>query len=62
MKDTEQLAIDIHKKSTEELKERRGRIFKYLVDHGIDEDVVIGLISVDTEITIRNMKEVLGLL
>lgn len=56
MKDIEQLAIDIHKKSTEELEERRGRILEYLVDYGFDEDVVIELLSVSTEITIRNMK------
>lgn len=62
MKDAEQLAIDIHRKNTKELKERRGAIFNYLVSCGIDGDIVIELLSVDTELTIRNMKEVLGFL
>jgi hypothetical protein len=59
MKDTEQLAIYIHGKNTEDLKERRAKILSYLVSRGIDEDILIELLSVDTELTIRNMKEVL---
>lgn len=62
MKDTEQLAIEVHKKNTKELEERRGAIFNYLVSCGIDENIVIELLSVSTELTIRDMKEVLGFL
>ena len=62
MKDTEQLAIDIHNKNTDELKERRAKILSYLMSRGINEDLLIELVTVDTELTFRNMKEVLGFL
>lgn len=62
MKDTEQLAIDIHNKNTDELKERRAKILSYLMSRGINEDLLIELLTVDTELTFRNMKEVLGFL
>lgn len=62
MKDPEQLAIDIHNKNTDELKERRAKILSYLMSRGINEDLLIELLTVDTELTFRNMKEVLGFL
>lgn len=62
MKDTEQLAIDIQNKNTDELKERRAKILSYLMSRGINEDLLIELLTVDTELTFRNMKEALGFL
>ena len=62
MKDPEQLAIDIHNKNTDELKERRAKILSYLMSRGINEDLLIELLTVYTELTFRNMKEVLGFL
>lgn len=61
MYDTKTYAIEIHKKDDTELSNRRIEIFDYLLDIGVDPNMIVELNAIDIELTIRNVKKNLGL-
>ena len=61
MYDTKTYAIEIHKKDDTELSNRRIEIFDYLLDIGVDPNMIVELDAIVIELTIRNVKKNLGL-
>ena len=61
MKDAHEIAIELHRKRTDELIGRRIEIFDYLLDIGANPDIVLELQSIEIELTIRRYNEKLGL-
>lgn len=61
MYDTKTYAIEIHKKDDTELSNRRIEIFDYLLDIGVDPNMIAELNAIVIELTIRNVKKNLGL-
>lgn len=61
MYDTKTYAIEIHKKDDTELSNRRIEIFDYLLDIGVDPNMIVELNAIVIELTIRNVKKNLGL-
>ena len=61
MKDAHEIAMELHKKRTDELIGRRIEIFDYLLAIGADPDTVLELQSIQIEITIRSYNEKMGL-
>ena len=61
MKDAHEIAMELHKKRTDELIGRRIEIFDYLLATGADPDTVLELQSIQIELTIRDYNRRLGL-
>lgn len=55
--DTMEIAMEIHGKDDEELKNMRGNILIYLLGLGADPEKVLTLSTIDIELTVRDMKQ-----
>ena len=55
--DTMEIAMEIHGKDDEELKNMRGNILIYLLGLGADPNRILTLSAIDAELTVRDMKQ-----
>ena len=55
--DAMEIAMEIHGKDNEELKNMRENILIYLLGLGADPNKVLTLSTIDAELTVRDMKQ-----
>ena len=61
MEETMKHAMDIHKRTTEELIQNRTELFDKLLDMGADPNDLIELMGVSIELSVRDFIKELGL-
>ncbi len=61
MDDMKSYAMEIHKRSDEELYSKRVKIFDYILSLGVNPDVLLEFCAISTELANRNLMKSLGL-
>ena len=57
----EKYAMRIHEKGDDELNNRIVKLMDYLLSKDVDPNAILDLLSINTELTIRNFKKSSGL-
>lgn len=61
MDDMKSYAMEIHKKSDEELNSKRAKIFDYLLSLDVNPDVLLEFCAISIELANRDLMKSLGL-